>query len=87
MQAGRTLHIRVGRGHWRAPVRLRAVLTFAISHATNATICLLATFLGIGLLVNGLIVYIAVLAHGERQENRRGRERRPGADATRPTAV
>jgi hypothetical protein len=55
----------------------------AMSKATTATICLLATFLGIGLVVNGLIAYIVVLALGERNENRRGRERRPGADATR----
>jgi len=71
----------------RRPIDCAPVLTFAMSHATEATIALLATFLGIGLVVNGLIVYIVVLAHGERQENRRGRERRPGADATRTTAV
>jgi hypothetical protein len=60
------------------------VLTvLAMSKATTATICLLATFLGIGVLVNGLIAYVVVLALGERNENRRGRERRPGADATR----
>jgi hypothetical protein len=71
----------------RRPIDCAPVLTFAISHATNATICLLATFLGIGLVVNGLIVYIVVLAHGERRENERGRQRRPGADATRATPV
>lgn len=59
------------------------MLIVAASHATQATIGLLATFLGIGLVVNGIIAYIVVLALGERRENTRGRERRPGADATR----
>jgi hypothetical protein len=51
--------------------------------ATSHSLGLLVTFLGIGLLVNGLLVYIAVLVIGERRENRVLRERRPGADATR----
>ena len=51
--------------------------------ATSHTLGLLVTFLGIGVLVNGLLVYIAVLVIGERRENRVLRERRPGADATR----
>jgi hypothetical protein len=55
----------------------------AASQAFSDTFGLLATFLGIGLLVNGIIVYIVVLVLGERRENREVRERRPGADATR----
>ena len=43
---------------------------------------LLVTFLGIGLLANAIIVYIVVIALGERRENRMAREHRPGADAT-----
>jgi hypothetical protein len=53
------------------------------TQAFNDTAGLLATFLGIGLIVNGIIVYIVVVTLGERRENREGRERRPGADATR----
>ena len=82
-----TLHIHAVRGHLPQTDRLPPVLTFAMDPATESTICLLATFLGIGLIVNGLIAYIVVLAIGERNENRLGRERRPGADATRTTAV
>ena len=37
----------------------------------DATFGLLVTFLGIGLVVNALVVYIVVLALGERSENRR----------------
>lgn len=37
----------------------------------NATVGLLITFLGIGLVVNALIVYIIALALGERSQNRR----------------
>jgi hypothetical protein len=60
-------------------------MLIAMSVAVKNDIGLLATFLGIGLIVNGIIGYIVVLALGERNENRRGRERRPGADATRRT--
>ena len=37
----------------------------------DATFGLLVTFGGIGILVNGLIVYIVAIALGERAENRR----------------
>jgi hypothetical protein len=40
----------------------------------EATFGLLVTFLGIGLLVNALIVYVVALALGERAENRRRAE-------------
>ena len=53
------------------------------SAAVRDTIGLLATFLGIGVVVNVLIGNIVILALGERRQNRRLRERRPGADATR----
>jgi hypothetical protein len=59
------------------------MVVLAANQALSNTIGLLATFLGIGVLVNGIIVYIVVIALGERRENRRARERRPGADATR----
>jgi hypothetical protein len=42
--------------------------------AFNSTFGLLVTFLGIGLLVNGLIVYMIALVLGERAENRRRAE-------------
>jgi len=51
--------------------------------ATEFTIGLLITFGGIGLIVNGLIVYIVIQALGERAQNRRRRE--PGEPDT--TAV
>jgi len=43
------------------------------SKATEFTIGLIVTFGGIGLVVNGLIVYIVAQALGERSENRRRR--------------
>jgi len=42
--------------------------------AFEADFGLLVTFLGIGLLVNALIVYIVAIALGERAENRRRAE-------------
>ncbi len=54
----------------------------AASPAFNMTAGLLVTFLGIGLLANAIIVYVVVVALGERRENRMAREHRPGADAT-----
>ena len=42
--------------------------------AYTADFGLLVTFLGIGLLVNALIVYVIVLVLGERAENRRRAE-------------
>jgi hypothetical protein len=40
----------------------------------DATFGLLVTFLGIGLVVNALIVYIVAVVLGERAENRRQAE-------------
>jgi hypothetical protein len=42
--------------------------------AVTKDIGLLATFLGIGVIVNVIVVYIAVQIHGERQQNRMRRD-------------
>lgn len=42
-----------------------------LASATGVTIGLLITFGGIGVIVNGLIVYIVVQVLGERAENQR----------------
>jgi hypothetical protein len=54
---------------WRVRVEFAAVLLLLASVATTKTIGLLVTFLGIGVLVNGLIVYIVIQVLGERAEN------------------
>lgn len=51
--------------------RLRRVALILASAAAKFTIGLLITFLGIGVLVNVIIVYIAAIVLGERAENRR----------------
>ena len=43
----------------------------AASSSLGVTLGLLVTFLGVGVVVNGLIAYIVVQALGERRENRR----------------
>ena len=43
------------------------------SEALGQTLALLATFIGIGILVNVVIIYIVALVVGERKQNR-GRE-------------
>jgi hypothetical protein len=45
--------------------------------SVEQTLALLVTFLGIGILVNFLIVYIVLLVMGERRENQE-RQRRLG---------
>lgn len=52
------------------PRRYDARVPLAISDL-GVTLGLIGTFGGIGLVVNGLIVYIVVQALGERSENRR----------------
>jgi membrane protein DedA with SNARE-associated domain len=47
-----------------------------LASASGVTIGLIITFGGIGVIVNGLIVYIVAQALGERAQNRR----RSGAD-------
>jgi hypothetical protein len=53
------------------------------SYAFDVTICLIIVFGGIGLLLNGIIVYAVVQAMGERKENREAAER---PEALGPTA-
>jgi len=48
----------------------------AASEATGKTIGLIATFGGIGVIVNVFIVYLVIQIRGERQQNREYRERR-----------
>jgi hypothetical protein len=54
-------------------------MILALSAAVTKDIGLIATFGGIGVIVNGLIVYIAVQVRGERQQNLdyRASQRRP----------
>jgi len=47
------------------------VLLLATDEATSKTIGLLITFVGIGILVNVILVYIAVQIRGERRQNER----------------
>jgi hypothetical protein len=51
---------------------------FAASQAPNYTIALLITFLGIGILVNVLIVYVVLQVLAERKENRERADRLRG---------
>jgi len=44
-------------------------MILAVSAATRVDIGLAATFLGIGLVVNGLIIYILIQVRGEHQQN------------------
>jgi predicted membrane protein len=50
----------------------------AASQASSYTIALLITFLGIGILVNVLIVYVVLQVMAERKENRERGERLRG---------
>lgn len=52
-------------------------MLLALSSAISKDIGLLATFLGIGVIVNVLIVYLAVQIRGEHQQNRERSSRRP----------
>jgi hypothetical protein len=49
-------------------------MLFAASAAVSKDIGLLATFIGIGVIVNIIVVFIAVLIRGEYQQNRRPRD-------------
>jgi hypothetical protein len=46
------------------------MLLLATDPATSKTIGLLVTFIGIGIIVNIIVVYIAVLIIGERRQNK-----------------
>jgi hypothetical protein len=50
-------------------------MVLAISKAASVDIGLIATFGGIGLIVNIILVYIAVQIRGERLQNQEYRER------------
>ena len=50
-------------------------MLLAASEAFNKTVGLIATFGGIGVVVNVIIVIIALQIRGERQQNREYRER------------
>ena len=53
-------------------------MLLALDEATVKTIGLLATFIGIGIIVNILLIYIAVQIRGERRQNQEYRaSRRP----------
>ena len=47
-----------------------AMMILATSQAVEKDIGLIATFGGIGLLVNIILVYIGIQIHGERQQNK-----------------
>jgi hypothetical protein len=49
-------------------------MVLAITRALSTDIGLIATFGGIGVIVNGIIVYIAIQIRGERQQNKEYRE-------------
>jgi hypothetical protein len=57
-------------------------VVFASSTATSFTIGLIAIFGGIGVVVNGLIVYIVALVLGERRENQEYQARLGRSDET-----
>jgi hypothetical protein len=52
------------------------MVVLAMSQALGTTLALLATFIGIGVIVNVLIVYIVAQVLAEHKQNR---ERDPGA--------
>ena len=49
------------------------MLLLAASQSVSKDVGLLATFLGIGLIVNVIVVFIAVQIRGERHQNQRRR--------------
>ncbi len=51
-------------------------MLLASSAAFSKDVGLLATFLGIGLIVNVIVVFIVVLIRGERQQNQQQQQRR-----------
>ena len=50
-------------------------MVLALSEAASKTIGLVATFGGIGVIVNVIVVLIAIQIRGERRQNREYRER------------
>jgi hypothetical protein len=53
------------------------VLLLATSEAVTKDIGLIATFIGIGIVVNIILVYIAIQVRGEYLQNREDLSRRP----------
>jgi phage shock protein PspC (stress-responsive transcriptional regulator) len=51
------------------------VFAFGLSHAFTQTFALLATFVGIGVIVNVLIIYIVAQVIGEHRQNRERQQR------------
>ncbi len=49
-------------------------MILATSPAFTKTFGLLVTFIGIGVIVNLIVVFIAAQVHGEREQNRRDRQ-------------
>ena len=47
----------------------------AVSKAVTKDVGLILTFVGIGLIANFIIVFVAVLVRGERQQNQQYRDR------------
>jgi hypothetical protein len=45
------------------------MLVLAADQATSKTIGLLVTFIGIGIIVNVILVYVAIQIRGERRQN------------------
>jgi Na+-transporting methylmalonyl-CoA/oxaloacetate decarboxylase gamma subunit len=51
------------------------MLVFGFSEAFSQTFALLVTFLGVGIIVNVLIIYIVAQVIGEHRQNRQRRQR------------
>ncbi|HEX4673105.1 MAG TPA: hypothetical protein VH279_12605 [Solirubrobacteraceae bacterium] len=54
-------------------------MLLAADAATGQTLALLATFIGIGILVNVLIIYIIAQVLGERKQNQERQARHSGS--------
>jgi hypothetical protein len=52
-------------------------MVLATSHAFAKTFGLIVTFGGIGVIVNGILIYIAVQIRGERRQNQENLVSRP----------
>jgi hypothetical protein len=57
------------------PVARLPGMLLATSEAVSKDVGLLATFVGIGLIVNVIVIFIAIQIRGERQQNKQYRER------------
>jgi len=52
-------------------------MLLATSAAFSKTFGLLVTFVGIGIIVNAIVIYLALQVRGEHQQNQQDRTRRP----------